>query len=782
MKNILNPTGLKYTVKITKSNQPMITINRNILFPVIGAMSIFAILSIFLNSNNYLLSFLIFTYLVTIPGSLILFSLKMKSMGFWKFSLLSIGLSIFFLMVLGLLFNWVSSLSYYSSPLQKEILAIYYGFLIGLLIIIAYFRNKILKWELLLKPFDFIKNAYFLIPPIFALLSASAATLLNNTGNNILAVTTLSGIAVILLITTIFYKRINKHFFPWSIYFFSLSLLLIISLRSWYIAGWDIQNEFAVFQLTKSLGTWNPANTIDAYNACLSITLLPTIFSKLTAFPDDYIYKILYQILFAITPVIIYQTFKRYAKQIVAYIAVIYIISQPLFIQPMTALMRQEIAFIFFALMFYVLYDLQLTARIRTILFLIFGFGMVVSHYSTTYVALLLLLTTYSFTNIFRLTGKISFISRLYQKIKITDSNTHYRYYLSPLPLIFLFCFTLFWYGFVNNQLGQVQKIASDGIARMSELFRLEVKSGESRKAITFFESDYTTIEEIQTYSQKQLLKVGGDAYRLYPSESYADSNVYPMVSTSVTPVISSAANRYFFIAFEILKQIFKIFVILGPIYLFIRYFRKNTFPREYILFCVFAVFVTAVMIFHPSLGFQYNLSRFYLQLLFYLSLPAILFFLFLLSPVKKYSTHIAGVFIIFLFIYLLGLPHQLLGGGASMYLNNFGSDYDKFYVHKEELVSANWLKENVDTKATLFADREANLRIYRIVSRNINFNVLPALMYKDAYVYGSFANVVNNHASIHGDGSPLLFTFPQTFLENNKNLIYSNGGSEIFK
>ncbi|CAN5240463.1 hypothetical protein BH09PAT2_BH09PAT2_01440 [soil metagenome] len=761
----------------------MITINRNILFPSIWVLSIIVSLcSLFFNANNYFLSFITFLYLVTIPGFLILYSICIKNIDFWSSLLLSVGLSLFFLLIPSVIFNSLWWNIYRTAPLQTEHLTIFYGMMIVILLNIAYFRNKTLQWKLSVQPHISLKKIYFIAPPLLTVMSIFAAIFLNNTGNNILAILSLTGIGISIIATIIWNNKLDEHFFPWSIYFHSLSLLLIISLRSDYVSGWDIQNEFVLFQLTKRLGVWTPQNMNDAYNACLSISMLPAIFSKLTSFPDDYIYKLMYQILFAITPVAIYQLYKRFFSSAIGYIAVIYIISQPLFIQPMTALMRQEIAFIFFALMFWALFNKQFSVITRSILFLCFGSGMIVSHYSTSYVTLLLIIVSYPLVSFFRLAEKIPFIAFIFNKIKIKDSTVHYQYYLNPVIVILLFLFAFIWYGPINNQLGQVKRVATEGLSKMNELFRSDITSAESRQALPFSEKDFTSTGAIQAYVKSQLVQVNGDSYRLYDPVTYMDSDVHPMGPVTVASVVFSKLNKYVLTALEIIKQIFKFGVILGPIYAFVWYFRKSTFSREYIILSGSAVLVIVVMTFHPYFNRQYNLSRFYLQLLFFLSLPATALMIFLFYPLKKYSILIIGIVVSVLFIYLSGLSYHFFGGEARMYLNNFGSDYDKFYVHTAELDSARWLNINVSRKRTLFMDREANLRMYRIAIRGFNYNVLPALIYKDAYVYGSYANVVGNRSSIYTDGASLVYSFPNQFLEENKNVIYNNGGSKIYR
>ena len=60
------------------------------------------------------------------------------------------------------------------------------------------------------------------------------------------------------------------------------SLLLATSLRGWYITGHDIQAEFLAFQLTNGAQHWRWARCENAYNACLSVNILPTVLAQTT--------------------------------------------------------------------------------------------------------------------------------------------------------------------------------------------------------------------------------------------------------------------------------------------------------------------------------------------------------------------------------------------------------------------------------------------------------------------------------------------------------------------
>ena len=97
-----------------------------------------------------------------------------------------------------------------------------------------------------------------------------------------------------------------------TLYLLSLALLLMTSLRGWYVTGHDIQVEYRVFQLTAAHARWDISDFHNAYNACLSITILPTELAQIVRVDSPYIYKVFFQLIFAACPVLVYAIARRY--------------------------------------------------------------------------------------------------------------------------------------------------------------------------------------------------------------------------------------------------------------------------------------------------------------------------------------------------------------------------------------------------------------------------------------------------------------------------------------
>jgi uncharacterized membrane protein len=143
-----------------------------------------------------------------------------------------------------------------------------------------------------------------------------------------------------------------------------------------------------------------------------------------------------------------------------------------------------------------------------------------------------------------------------------------------------------------------------------------------------------------------------------------------------------------------------------------------------------------------------------------------------------------SSLIVVFFFFSTNGLGSYLVGGTAKMNLNNFGEDYDKFYTHAQETYSAIWFAQNRDPRLSVYADDTASLRLISF-GNGIIFHdtaVLPSTITSDSYVYLNYANIWREITMSRFSGKQISYKYPLEFLERNKNLIYDNGGSKIFR
>jgi uncharacterized membrane protein len=188
-----------------------------------------------------------------------------------------------------------------------------------------------------------------------------------------------------------------------------------------------------------------------------------------------------------------------------------------------------------------------------------------------------------------------------------------------------------------------------------------------------------------------------------------------------------------------------------------------------------------------PYASLDFSLDRAYLQVLTIISFSAVLGGLMMLKFLKK-STKTFFVLCIFIlyFLFFSGFIPQMLGGYIpSAQLNNFGIDYDTFYTHDAEIKSGQWLYDNYQRGTSIYADRYASkksLLLFRFSEDWIKYDIFPQVIRKSSYIYLSNSNITEGSAFVYLRGAMMSYNLPLTFINQNKNLIYNNGYSEVFK
>ena len=180
--------------------------------------------------------------------------------------------------------------------------------------------------------------------------AVAGAVRLNNGGDGAVTLSVLVVAAVLIVLLFAWRDAVHESSIVVTIYLIALALLLMTSLRGWFVTGHDIQREFRVFELAAQSGIWRIDAFRDAYNACMSVTILPTLIERATGIPGLFVYKVVFQVLYALCPVIIYLLTRRAGTKAIALLAATYFVAFPTYFTDMPFLNRQEIAFLFMAL------------------------------------------------------------------------------------------------------------------------------------------------------------------------------------------------------------------------------------------------------------------------------------------------------------------------------------------------------------------------------------------------------------------------------------------------
>ncbi len=325
-------------------------------------------------------------------------------------------------------------------------------------------------------------------------------------------------------------------------------------------------------------------------------------------------------------------------------------------------------------------------------------------------------------------------------------------------------------------------------------IFDQDMKSPSARVALlTGGSKDNSYYENtilIQNYIQTKTSEYQDQSeIKTYSEGKYSDYIAEP-VFIKYSPVINSTVWQIFFYLKTIIKYLIILFFLIGTIYLLFRtVVRHKKKDDEYALLSMGGLFLIIIILFLPYISLAYNFERLYQQALVVLSLPAIFGAIILFKYFKRSIKMIlvAVIFCLFFLIYSSFISYSIGGepisDGDLIQLGDFGATYEQHYVHEAEIKSVQWLSKNYNSRNLVYADRLTSLKLLSFGRiKDVKNDILPSTLDKNAYVYLSYTNVNKNMESNVYKGSIINYSFPMKFINENKNLIYNNSGSKVFK
>ncbi len=258
-----------------------------------------------------------FIFLLFVPGAAILIILRLGRLSSIEFSLLAVGISVAFLMFVGVLINQVYPVFGYLEPLSSLSLILTLNIFSTILLALCFrFGDDLaLQWKM---PFDrrIILTIFALVLlPVLSIFGALMVRFYLDSSVLMLLVILISIIVFLFSIS----KKLPFEIYPIAILAIGLALLFHEELTTPYIYGYDMHLEYYLFMTVKQNAIWKsiaingPTFTNDTfnYNAMLSITVLPTIFSNFLNLSGEYVYKIVYPLIFSLVPLALFKIYRK---------------------------------------------------------------------------------------------------------------------------------------------------------------------------------------------------------------------------------------------------------------------------------------------------------------------------------------------------------------------------------------------------------------------------------------------------------------------------------------
>lgn len=688
-------------------------------------------------------------------GLLILQILKINKIGSTEKFVLFVGLSISFLMFFGLLLNNLSLALGYKSPLSIVPLLISFNVAAIVLTLVAYRTNKNSIFSLPDCNLDISEKAFLIVPILFPALSIFGTYLMNTTNNNNVLIFLLFLIPIYVIFICFFNQKFPARIYPHIIFIISISLILMMALRSNHIIGIDTHSEYYLFQTTLNNMHWDVFGHT-ALDACLSISLLPTIYLLFLNVDPEWFFNIFYVLLFSLVPLVVFIISKKYVGDFYGFLASIFFIFQTRFIFA-TGGARTNVAIFFFALAMMVLFSDKIQPTKKRFLFIVFMASCIVSHYSTTYIFFFVLVGTFI---------GIEVLSKKYTFKKVVSSKT----------VIIFFTLIFIWYS-------QVTETAFEA-------------------GVDFVQTTLKNLHEFFVLESRGI----GEALL---GKDIAEKGIPHKIEFLFTWI------TFVFIGIGIITLIRKYKEVSFPELNFKKlYFIEDKFEITYFVTTFICSGLLVVMVLLPFIAEGYDMFRLYSVVLIILSIFFIIggialsqiFFLREkdipkkqnqrknarqnsvrksvdkgnISEVWPYLTIL--VVLIPYFFCVTGVTYYIFGYSRSIILNSEGEQYDPLYVHDQESYSAKWLRSNTDERAIIYADFYGNKRLVsqgEITHSRIHcwwLSTNPGRM--DGYIYLRFTNIVGGELVDHHNEVYNMTDFQDRFTEKNE--IYDSGCSKI--
>ena len=724
-----------------------------------------------------------FLFLTILPGLLIFHILKLNKIESIEKFVLSVGLSISFIMFFGLLLNNLFLSLGYETLLATIPLLISFNLVFIVLAIIGCKINKEPTFSLPNLNLNTHEKAFLIVPVIFPALSIFGMHIMNTTNNNILLIFLLFLIPIYVAFVCFFNHKFPKRLYPIVIFLISISLLLLLALRSNHIIGVDTHTEYYLFRTTLNDLHWSAHRYGNALDACLSISILPVIYQSVLNIRPEFLYKILYSLLYSVCPLAIYVISKKYVNEGYAFLASCFFMFQPNFLLTEYNA-RTNTAILFFALAMMTLFSDRIDPLKKRILFIVFLASCIVSHYSTAYIFFFIMLGAFVGMEI---------LSKKYTFKKI----------ISVTIVILFFALIFFWYsqvtetafnagvGFIENTFNNLNRFfveESRGGCTQALLGEDIMQKGIPHKIQFVFTwltfaligiGIITTIIKRKEMSFPELKFEKPDFFKekfevIYFVIALTCSGL--LVAMVAVPYLSRGYNldRLYAVGITILS----VFFVIGGIILSQNissgkkaFWGKKSFTKK-------GNYIGN----NGNNATQQTLGKFNQKA----SQST-----FKKDADGKNALQVGAYLVILLvlipyFFCVTGVMYNLFGVPRAIILNYEGEQDDLWYIHDEEVIAAKWLSENNVRNLKIYSDAGGGWRLRLGYEVDKDYRAKGDFFANNmtigkGYIYLRNLNVVEEkvHLTLSWEAERNIRDYLHLFVGKSK--IYTNGGSEIW-
>jgi uncharacterized membrane protein len=617
-----------------------------------------------------------------------------------------------------------------------------------------------IPWRSLLRP------ASFVWPLIVPLVAAAGALRLNSGHGAGVALIAACGFVALLIAAASFSSRLDESLLRVVLYAASLAALWSYSLRGDGLYGFDIATEYQKLQQTVQTGIWHAAHPNDAYGAMLSVTVMPAELHILSGIPCLLVLKVVYPMIYALFPVAIFDLGLRVLSRCWAFVAATFTMGQYAFIE-IASVARQEIALVFFAAMVIAMLDTRMQRRTQWALVALLSLAMTLSHYSTTYFAVTLIglmlpmqWTASWFREIPRITGAVT------------------------VAFVTAFAGAVIWYIPVTHSDSHLIQVVQTAETQGFNL--LPNRAPGSSLLSAYLQGNTKTPIQAAQYEQEISSFYLFNRPYIRPLPDASDLK-YALRNSAIPepPVKWHLGYDAFSLGLLIIEQLANLLAALGALLMVLRR-KAPVIVRQIGLLALVTTLLLTLLRFSGTLAVVYGQERAQLQGLVLLATSLCWTIQGLASVRKIRPAEVLTVAVACLAVVLVNTSYLVgaeLGGGTSVNLANSGAAFEYFYTTAPELASAQWLGAAIEPGQLVYADEYGQLRLAATtgIQDELILDLTPLTLNSHAWVYASRTNVIDGRAFAPYNEHLATYVFPADFLNDNYDLVYTDGSSEVF-
>ncbi len=619
---------------------------------------------------------------------------------------------------------------------------------------------------------DWRRMAVFASALALPVAAVVAAGRLNAGNGSTLAVvvmgTALLGLLVVLAMAT--RGRLSPGTISLALASATLAFAWLTTLRSGHLFGWDIQQERGSLIAAIERGRWVRPSLSDPYGAMASITVLPAMVSSATGIAPSDVLRWCMPVFTAILPVATFSLARRRAGSAAALAATLILVAlQATTLRVMGAITRQEIAFGLFAVGLAVAFDPHIPLSRRRVYLAIVAGALAITHYSTAYVACVVLIGTWVVSRVVRGRG-----SRAASVVTFTVVAT-------------AVAASVLW--------NVVLTESSDNLTRLQTELQangLNLLPGVPDKGLVAGWIEGTSLQPLDPHAYEVIVdtRLASSLNWLHPDPS-ARATPYALAGTTVAAdpaLIPGSAARWS--TLKALAAQGGVFVSFGSVAVGLvvvsRRRRASAATRdrafiEMVAAGVAMLGVGVVLRMSGTIADLYNPERAAIQAGIVLApLVAVA----IERSVRRWRLLALPVLI---GVVVTGLDgsgwSSVVTGGRPASLSAQGEDVERFSVGAAEIGTVEWLAATLPDGSILQADRYGAMAL---LNRQLPASIavvdviVPAAIDGSAWVYETRANVVDGHGRGAEGRRPALFEFPSNYLDDTKSVVYSTGETNV--